>query len=184
MKAAVFTCRLPLRFAYTCQKTKNCRPAVLPSELVPELPLIVKTHSSKTGLIVRIATLLALVVSGFGQTFHRHQECTGRCDIPVNVSAAQPVAHHCCDHSHSAVPDSQQHPGRGEGNPTPAHDEHQCAICSVLAQTPQAPVVVELPQYTGPVWLTIDNRPVAAKSRVPSIVNPRGPPTAGLCPVA
>lgn len=84
----------------------------------------------------RIAALLAMVVLFGGKTVHVHQES---CDCSVSEESSEVVSSESacdlyngcpfgCDDCHTSSPEES------DTNDEP-HEEHQCAVCSVLAQS-------------------------------------------------
>lgn len=101
---------------------------------------------SKPTLFSRVAALTALLIVGFGKNLHLHQECGHCChsshaahSAPLESDSQQKTCPFGCPH-HSHTNDSEEKPS------APAHDEHNCAVCSLLAQAPSVPFIVTLPE--------------------------------------
>lgn len=144
----------------------------------------------------RLLAMVAMVVLLAGKTLHVHQECsncsgasdcsTADCSAAdcsleggdhcaVDVAEQSPIS--CpfgCDH-HLTDLESADEPV--EDLPAP-HEEHRCAVCSVLAAAPECPLVMGLPE-----WTTLVQPAVLAKVSLPDTVEGReirlrGPPLA------
>ncbi|MEZ6123914.1 MAG: hypothetical protein R3C49_12145 [Planctomycetaceae bacterium] len=112
-----------------------------------------------------------------GKTVHRHQECSGCCRGTHATAARSPVPDQrpCpfgCQH-HAPAGNSE------DGDAPPAHDEHQCAVCSVLAQSPECPVVLTAPELSDLVVERVVHLVHGpALSGIAAVQN-RGPPVVG-----
>ncbi|MEZ6060346.1 MAG: hypothetical protein R3C19_08300 [Planctomycetaceae bacterium] len=149
-----------------------------------------KPLTQATAVFSRIAALAAILVSGFGQTVHIHQECgqhgcASHCQVSGSAtdSPGHADTHHCCSHGHAAAPQDSEVPANSHV-PQPGHDDSHCAVCSVLAQAPQAPDIAGLPDVVETVGIVREARRVVVVSRVAFVVQTRGPPACAADPAA
>lgn len=144
--------------------------------------------------IVAVAVLLA------GKTLHVHQECGDCCQVSGSSASefdetqvAALAAETCpfgCNH-HPAAEESTglpsgdhpagcDHPGSDHpgSDPAPVHEEHGCAVCSVLAAAPECPLVMGLPEWSDLVQTAELGEACLPDIVEGKIIRLRGPPIA------
>lgn len=97
---------------------------------------------SKPTRISQIAAITAIMVSGLGKTLHLHQQCecgNPACDVQSVQTSTCPYGCESCSFS------DRTEPPEGE-SPKPQHNEHECAVCQVLAQAPNACAIAQTPE--------------------------------------
>lgn len=144
----------------------------------------VNPFSSTTSLLHRIAAIAAILVSCLGKTLHLHQECDGCCSAEVcYVETSR--SHSACPYGcKSCTLETASGPSESDESPKPVHDEHQCSICQVLAQSPEIATILQAPELTDWLRIEVEIRPSQPQTKVALAVSPRGPPATGFGPVA
>ena len=136
--------------------------------------LIRQSSRQKAG---RWLAILAMCVMLVGKLVHFGQECDGCCSAGKCVVTSDGMHRTApcpfgCTHDHGTVPsgsESDEPSGKG-------HDEHQCAVCSVLSHVTEAPEIVGIPDD----FQIVADRPAVAPAfclqEVFFDAHPRGPP--------
>ena len=128
----------------------------------------------------RWLAILAMLVLLVGKFVHLGQECDGCCEdghclVSASESDRSVPCPFGCEHHKPAIAESES---KSEGGDSPAsqHDEHQCAVCSVLSQVTDGPAIVGLPDECELVVETVSVvREVAIRGAF-FRARPRGPP--------
>ena len=147
-------------------------------------------HSNWLESTGRISAVLAMIVMFAGQAVHLGQECGG-CLSGSCCSDTSAKPKHSLSTSgkfrFSKCPAGCTHHATGstkasdEGTPPPnddrsPHDEHNCPVCSQLAQAPSCSVLTELPKQVELVWETISLSCVVPVAAPFLTSQSRGPP--------
>ena len=141
----------------------------------------VTSRSSKPALICRLAAITAILVSGTGKAFHLHQECGGRCGhAACRVETKRAVF---CPYGCESCTLTNDHKDPSNSQvPQPTHTEHECAVCSVLAQAPEMPVVVGTLDFLTFVRISPERNWASPLTGAPVAVHSRGPPAVDARP--
>lgn len=136
------------------------------------------TQTSRLSKAGRWLAITAVTVLLFGKLVHLGQECGGCCSSSHGHASAQESARseqECpfgCDHH------SQNGPNEPCSSESPNdHDEHGCAVCSLLSQVTESPDLVGLPGESELVAASVCLSAAFAAADVFSPVHPRGPPS-------
>ena len=123
----------------------------------------------------RWLAITAAVVLLSGKLIHSGQECGGcstHCHTSPKTSTAssRPCPFGCEHHSHEnpCTPSGEESPGD--------HDEHECAVCSVLSHVIECPEIVGLPDESDLITATVGPDSVSADAEIFFSIHPRGPP--------
>ncbi len=153
-----------------------------PKLVVPSSGICMTTHvqTSRLTRAGRWLAISALAVLLSGRLVHIGQECGGCCSSShCHATAAEsrpterPCPFGCEHHSHDA-------PNEPCSSDTPnSHDEHDCAICSVLSHVTQCPELVGLPAESELVAANVWTPESTVTAEVLFPVDPRGPPSIG-----
>ena len=121
----------------------------------------------------RIAALVAVCMVLTGPVVHVHQHgescCSTGSGSDVQQNEVKPCQFGCAHHA-------KQDSSPAEDSKQPCHDEHNCAVCSVLAQASSCPVIVGLPDVSEVVVNTISLLSAAPSAGMMLITEARGPP--------
>jgi hypothetical protein len=113
-----------------------------------------------------------------GKLVHLGQECNGFCSgencavTSHNSDRNAPCAFGCQHHEHS----TQNSDGDEQDSPTHSHDEHHCAVCSVLSHVTHSPTIVGLPDVLQLVVGTVSAPSEAEIHQAFFRPHSRGPP--------
>ena len=137
-----------------------------------------QTQTSKLSKAGRWLAIAAVTALSFGKLVHLEQECGGcysssHCHVPEQESgrSERPCPFGCAHHS-------QEAPNEPCDSDLPnGHDEHDCAICTVLSHVTECPELVGLPAESELVVASDLALEVVATADVLRPVHPRGPPS-------
>ena len=121
----------------------------------------------------RIAAIVSVCMVLVGPIVHVHQHGESCCPASSGSLVQQKKVSPCpfdCDHH------SKQNSIPTEDSDKPRHDDHNCAVCSVLAQALNCPVIVGLPDVSEVVIETISLPSAAPSAGMILITEARGPP--------
>jgi len=137
-----------------------------------------QTQTSRLSKAGRWLAILAVTVLWFGKLVHLGQECDNECCSSSHCHVAsqeseRPCPFGCKHHSHTAPTEPCEDEAPND------HDEHHCAICSVLSHVTQCPEIAGLPAESEflAAHICVAETMVAADILFP--VHPRGPPSIG-----
>lgn len=128
--------------------------------------------------------MLAVGVLLFGKLVHQGQECGGCCTssechvVEQQPQGSEPPCPFGCEHhSQPRLQTAANEPCDSES--PDGHDEHTCAVCSVLSHVTQSPDLVGLPAESELVAANacVIESMVTADVLFPA--HPRGPPLVG-----
>jgi hypothetical protein len=121
----------------------------------------------------RIAALAAVCMVLTGPVVHVHQHgescCSSSSGSDIQQDEVKPCPFGCAHHT-------KQDSGPAEDSKQPYHDEHNCAVCSVLGQASSCPVLVGLPDVSEVVVDTISLISAGPSAGMMLIADARGPP--------
>lgn len=129
----------------------------------------------KPSFIPTIAALTAVLMGGLGKSLHVHQLGSECCGTSHEAGQRMTTCPYGCQHE---LPEQTGTTSDKSSEPVsvPPHQEHRCAVCSVLALAPEIPEVVILKGLRESAWHS--NHFVCASPQPvpPSTAPSRGPP--------
>ncbi|MFY9252481.1 MAG: hypothetical protein WAO83_03425 [Fuerstiella sp.] len=123
--------------------------------------------------LARIAALIAACLVISGPIVHTHEHGEGCCSSVCSDTPAKPVTKPCpfgCSHhgTHDSAPEDE--------DSNSEHDQHHCAVCSVLAQASSCPVILGMPQQLQDVVAIVSQHSDSAIVGTILETDARGPP--------
>lgn len=149
----------------------------LPTEFFETILVKLISQLTKPTSTHRWLAIVAVFVFVAGKTLHVHQECSSCCEFesPVVSEEVEVCPYGCQHHATTSHSDcgSEENDSRHSNQP---HDEHQCAVCSVLAAASQCPIILGLPELHSLVQPATELNVSVPDCLEVRIVRLRGPP--------